>query len=61
MREDTLTSELLSMDVGEKKEYPAMRINSLRSLASTLGFRFDRKYTTCIDKKKRAVCIKRLK
>ena len=59
-KKQTFTSELEQMKVGEAKEYPAARCTSARSMASTLSFRFNRKYTTEIDKKRRIVIVKRI-
>lgn len=60
-KKQTFTSELEQMKVGERKEYPAIRCTSVRSMASTLSFRFNRKYTTEIDKERRIVAVKRVK
>lgn len=59
-KKQTFTSELEQMKVGETKEYPAVKCTSARSMASTLSFRFNRKYTTEIDKKRRIVIVKRI-
>lgn len=59
-KKQTFTSELEQMKVGEAKEYPAARCTSARSMASTLSFRFNRKYTTEIDKKRRIIIVKRI-
>lgn len=59
-KKQTFTSELEQMKVGEVREYPAARCTSVRSMASTLSFRFNRKYTTESDKKRRIVTVTRV-
>ena len=59
-KKQTFTSELEQMQVGDKKVYPASRCTSVRSMASMLGFRYNRKYTTESDKKKRTITVIRV-
>lgn len=59
-KKQTFTSELEQMKVGERKEYPAIRCTSVRSMASTLSFMLNRKYSTCIDKERRIVTVTRV-
>ena len=59
-KKQTLTSEFEQMKVGDKKDYPASRYTSIRSLASTISFMLDRKYSTSIDREKRIVTVTRV-
>ena len=59
-KKQTFTSELEQMKVGDKKEYPASKYTSMRSLASTLSFMLNRKYSTSIDREKRIVTVTRV-
>ena len=59
-KKQTFTSELEQMKVEDKRIYPASRCTSVRSMASTLSFRYDRKYTTESDKKRRIVTVTRV-
>lgn len=58
-RKDTLTYSIEQMKVGEKREYPAERYLSVTALASSLGFKMNRKYTSAKNKEKRTVTITR--
>ncbi len=58
-RKRTLTSELESMNVGDTKEFPASQSVTMRSMASTLGFKLDRTYSTETDRERRVLIIKR--
>ncbi len=58
-RKRTLTSELESMNVGDTKEFPASLSVTMRSMASTLGFKWDRTYSTETDRERRVLIIKR--
>lgn len=60
-KKQTFTSELEKMKVGEKKDYPASRCTSVRSMASTMSFMLNRKYSTCIDRERRIVTVTRVK
>lgn len=60
-KKQTFTSELERMKVGETKDYPASRYTSVRSMASTLSFMLDRKYSTSIDRERRIVTLTRIK
>lgn len=59
-KKQTFTSEIEQMKVGDKKVYPALRCTSVRAMASMLGFRYNRKYTTESDKKNRTITITRI-
>lgn len=59
-KKQTFTSELAKMKVGECKEYPATRVTSVRSLACTLSFKLNRKYSTAIDKERRIISVTRV-
>lgn len=60
-KKNTITSDLLSLEVGEEKEYPVMMCTVLRSMASTIGLRFEREYRTFTDRDRRIVGVERVK
>lgn len=60
-KKNTITSDLLSLEVGEVKEYPVMMCTVLRSMASTIGLRFEREYRTFTDRERRIVGVERVK
>ncbi|HIT83150.1 MAG TPA: hypothetical protein IAA99_02980 [Candidatus Avibacteroides faecavium] len=60
-KKQTFTSEMEQMKVGDKKVYPASRCTSVRSMASMMGFRYDRKYITESDKQRRTITVTRIK
>lgn len=60
-KKQTFTSEFTQMKVGEKKDYPALRYPSVRSMACMVGFMLDRKYSTCIDRERRIVTVTRVR
>lgn len=55
----TLTSELEAMKIGDIKEFPASLCFSVRSMASMLGFKLDRIYSTATDRERRIVSVTR--
>lgn len=59
-KKQTFTSEFEQMKVGDTKDYPASRYTSVRSLASTMSFMLNRKYSTCIDRERRIVTVTRI-
>ena len=59
-KKQTFTSEFEQMKVGDTKDYPASRYTSVRSLASTMSFMLNRKYSTCIDRERRIVTVTRV-
>ena len=56
----TITGELEPMKVGETKEFPASLCTTVRSMASMLGFKWNRTYKTEADREKRVVLITRI-
>lgn len=58
-RKGTLTHSIEQMRVGEKKEFPAEQYTSVVVLASNLGFKWKRKYTSHKDTERRIVTITR--
>lgn len=60
-RKGTLTYDLEQMKIGEKRNYPSERCQSVASLASTLSFRWGRKYTSKKDKKRGIITVTRIK
>lgn len=59
-KKKTFTSELEPMKVGEKKEFPASLCMTARSMASMLGFKWNRSYKTETDRERRVVIITRI-
>ena len=59
-KKQTLTSEFERMEVGATKDYPASRYTSIRSMATTVSFMLNRKYSTCIDRERRIVTVTRV-
>lgn len=60
MKKKTVTSELEPMKIGEKKEFPAALCTTVRSMASMLGFKWNRTYQTETDRERRVVIVKRV-
>lgn len=48
------------MQIGESKEFPAEISLSVKSMASMLGFKWDRVYSTRNDREKRVVIVTRV-
>lgn len=59
-KKKTVTDELLPMKVGEEKEFPAVKAMTVRSMASMLGFQWNRCYRTATDRKRRVVKVTRV-
>lgn len=59
-KKKTVTSELEPMKIGESKEFPASICTTVRSMTSILGFKWDRKYKTETDRKRRVVVVTRI-
>ncbi|MEG2599512.1 MAG: hypothetical protein RSA66_08565 [Muribaculaceae bacterium] len=59
-KKKTITSELEPMQVGDCKEFPAALVMTLQSMASMLGFKWNRTYKTSIDRERRVVVVTRL-
>ncbi len=55
----TITSELEPMQVGETKSFPAALSITVRSMASMLGFKWDRVYTTETDRERKIILVTR--
>lgn len=51
---------LVKMEVGETKEFPIIRLKSVRTQASELGAMLGRWYTTKTDRKKGVICVLRM-
>lgn len=60
-RKGTLTYDFEIMKVGEKRNYPSERCQSVAAMASTLSFRWGRKYTARKNQKKGIVTVTRIK
>lgn len=59
-KKKTITSELKPMQVGEIKEFPAELVTTLQSMASMLGFKWNRRYSTSIDRERRVIVVTRM-
>lgn len=59
-KKKTITGELEPMQIGESKEFPASLCTTVRSMTSTLGFKWNRVYKTLTDREKRVVVVTRL-
>ncbi len=60
MAKKTITSELESMKIGDTKEFSAAVSTTVRSMASMLGFKWNRYYKTETDRIKRVVIVTRI-
>lgn len=56
----TITAEFEAMRIGECKEFPAASSLSVRSMASSLGFKWNRKYKTKTDRERRVMVVTRV-
>lgn len=59
-KKKTITGELELMKIGESKEFPASLCTTARSMASMLGFKWNRVYKTETDRERRVVIVKRI-
>ena len=60
MARKTTSLELENMQVGEVKDFPREKINSVQALCSMDGFRLDRTYATHMDKERGVVQVTRI-
>ncbi len=60
-RKCTIREELEPMAVGETKEFPAERNDYVRYLASVLGFKWDKVFTTAMNRERRVLEVTRTK
>lgn len=56
----TYTDQIKSMSVGETLFFPPEKLGSLSSLASSLGFVLNRRYSVTRDKERRQVAVSRV-
>lgn len=56
----TVTDELEPMKIGEKREFPAAMSMTVRSMASMLGFKWDRVYKTKTDRERKVIIVTRV-
>lgn len=61
MEKKTITGELKPMKIGESKEFPASKCMTVHSMASILGFKWDRIYKTKTIRERRVVVVTRIK
>ena len=59
-KKKTITGELEPMKIGERKEFPASLCTTARSMASMLGFKWNRTYKTETDRERRVVIVTRI-
>ena len=59
-KKKTITGELEPMKIGERKEFPASLWTTARSMASMLGFKWNRTYKTETDRERRVVIVTRI-
>lgn len=59
MAEFEFTKELMSMKVGEAREYPIKHRDTLASTATRLGLRYDRYYRLSSDRNTRITTVTR--
>lgn len=59
-KKKTITGELEPMQIGERKEFPAALCTTARSMASMLGFKWNRTYKTETDRERRVVIVTRI-
>lgn len=59
-KKKTITSELEIMQVNDQKEFPAELVMTVQSMASMLGFKWNRRYSTSIDRERRVVTVTRV-
>lgn len=60
-RNGTITSDFESMKVGDKREYPASLSMTVRSMASMLGFKWDKVFATQADRERKVIIVTRNK
>ena len=60
MNNKTFTSQLNELAVGEFREFPASLCTTARSMASTLSFKWDKKFTTKTDRQRKIIIVKRI-
>ena len=58
---ESITKDIEAMEIGDTREYPAIKVTSIRSLAYTISFKLDRVYQTATDREKRIVTVTRTK
>lgn len=59
-KKKTITNELEPMQIGDRREFPAAISMSVRSMASMLGFTWNRVYRTKTDRERRVVVVTRV-
>ena len=59
-KKKTITGELEPMKIGERKEFPASLCTTARSMASMLGFKWNRTYKTETDRERRVIVVTRI-
>lgn len=56
----TIVDTLQSMTVGESLDFPAEQSPTVRSTASTYGFKWNRTYTTKTNREQRIITVTRI-
>ena len=55
------TEELMMMEVGDERMFPAITSDTVTATASRIGFKFGRKYKTKRDTEKQCLVVTRIK
>jgi hypothetical protein len=55
----SILGRLREMAVGDQIEFPAARLTSVKSMCSTFGFQWNRKYSTSTNREKRTFTVTR--
>ena len=58
-RKNTISSILDSLNIGDSYDFPANKACNVRSMASMLGFQWDKVFTTATDREKRIITVTR--
>lgn len=61
MAKINFTQELMMMEVGNERQFPAITYDSVVSTSSRLSFKFGRKYKTRRDDENQCVRVTRIK
>lgn len=60
-RKNNISAEIAAMKVGQTLSYPAERCNTIQSVASMSGFKYNRRYSTSIHREERIITVTREK
>ncbi len=51
---------LRGLEVGQSHDFSADKLSSVKAICSTMGFQWDKKFSTKIDRAKRTVSVTRI-